>query len=342
MEKGMDSIQNLLDRDKLRRIYYDMSLSREFEETCSEMYARGKIYGFLHLYSGQEAVGAGAVHALHPDDYVITAYRDHGQALFKGVDARAIMAELFGKVTGICRGKGGSMHLFDLERHFMGGYAIVGGQFPIAVGLARAVKYRKRGEVVACFFGDGASNQGTFHESLNLAALWRLPIIFICENNLYGIGTYIGRAAALEDIYLRARGYGLPGRKIDGMDVLAVYRATAEAAARARDGQGPTLIEAKTYRYRTHSPADVGDYRSRREEAIWRARDPIARFRRYLLENDKASEEELAELERKAKEAVREAVRFAEESPEPDESELTRDIFCDEKWLWASLPIARH
>src|SRR5512136_2494036 len=269
----------LPDRDLLI-LYEQMVLSREFEETCAEQYTKGNITGFLHLYSGQEAVAVGSTHALHKDDYILSAYREHAQAIVRGAEPRRVMAELFGKATGICKGKGGSMHLFDPELSFMGGYAIVGGQFPIAVGLAFASKFRQEERIAACFFGDGAVNQGTFHESLNWARLWELPVLFICENNHYGIGTSVERASALADIHKRTCGYDIPSEKVDGMDVIAVYKAVKYGAERVRESGLPYFIEATTYRFRGHSMADPAKYRSAAEHEVWKSRDPIPNFAR--------------------------------------------------------------
>src|SRR5512136_5770 len=235
-------LRAILPDQELVRLYEQMVLSREFEESCAEQYTKGQITGFLHLYSGQEAVAVGATAGLRKEDYVVSAYREHPQAIVRGADPKQVMAELFGKSTGICKGKGGSMHLFDTDLSFMGGYAIVGGQFPIAVGLAFAAKCRQEGRIVACFFGDGAVNQGTFHESLNWARLWELPVLFICENNHYGIGTSVERASALADIHKRTCGYDIPSEKVDGMDVIAVYKAVKYGAERVRESGLPYFI----------------------------------------------------------------------------------------------------
>src|SRR5512140_1978464 len=228
-------LRSVLSDQELIKLYEQMVLSREFEESCAEQYTKGHITGFLHLYSGQEAVAVGATAALQKDDYILSAYREHAQAIVRGADPRRVMAELFGRATGICKGKGGSMHLFDPGLNFMGGYAIVGGQFPIACGLAFASKFRKEGRIAACFFGDGAVNQGNFHESLNWARLWELPVLFVCENNFYGIGTEVHRSSALASIHRRTCGYDIPSEKVDGMDVIAVYRAVKYAAEKVRE-----------------------------------------------------------------------------------------------------------
>jgi pyruvate dehydrogenase E1 component alpha subunit len=299
-----------------------MVLCREFEESCAEQYTKGHITGFLHLYSGQEAVAAGATAGLHKEDYVLSAYREHPQAIVRGADPKRVMAELFGKSTGLCKGKGGSMHLFDMDLSFMGGYAIVGGQFPIAVGLAFAAKYRHESRIAACFFGDGAVNQGNFHEGLNWARLWELPVLFICENNFYGIGTEVHRSSALPGIHRRTCGYDIPSERIDGMDVIAVYQAVKRASEWVREHSRPYLIEAVTYRFRGHSMSDSGAYRSPAELALWKERDPIPNFARHLMEEGITSQEKLDLVKEKAMAEVREAVKFAEESPWPEDDEL--------------------
>ena len=265
-----------MDRTLLRTLLEDMILARAFEERAAMEYSRGRIGGFLHLYPGEEAIATGVIRAAEPGDYLVATYREHVHALVRGIPPERIMAELFGKATGICQGMGGSMHLFDRERRFMGGYGIVGETFPVAIGLAYAIACGRLPEAVVCFFGDGAVNQGTFHESLNMAALWNLPILFVCENNLYQIGTEIRRHSAVTDVYRRASAYHIPGHQLDGMDVLAVHTAAKEALATIRSGGGPVLLECLTYRYRGHSMADPGTYRPAQEIAAWRARDPLA------------------------------------------------------------------
>jgi pyruvate dehydrogenase E1 component alpha subunit len=316
----------LPDRELLM-MYEQMVLSREFEESCAEQYTKGNITGFLHLYSGQEAVAVGATAGLHKDDYILSAYREHAQAIVRGAEPRRVMAELFGKATGICKGKGGSMHLFDPDRNFMGGYAIVGGQFPISVGLAFASRYRHDDRISACFFGDGAVNQGTFHESLNWARLWELPVLFICENNFYGIGTEVHRSSALANIHRRTCGYDIQSEKVDGMDVIAVYRAVKYAAEKVRETSRPYFIEAVTYRFRGHSMADPAKYRSTAEHEVWKARDPIPAFAKRLIEEEIATAAQLEEITARARGVVEEAVRFAESSPWPENEEVFNDIF---------------
>src|ERR1700756_219328 len=286
-----------LHESQILDLYRRMVLIRRFEEKAAEMYTKGKITGFCHLYAGEEAVAVGAIQALYDKDYVVSTYREHGHCIAKGAEPRAVMAELFGKETGISHGRGGSMHLFDQDLRFMGGYAIVGGGLPIACGLALKVQYNEGPEVVCCFFGDGALPQGAFHETLNMASLWKLPVVFICENNFYGMGTLVQNAICQEELYRFAEPYKMPGVRVDGMDVLDVYGAVTEAAARAREGDGPSLIEAVTYRFRGHSMSDPAEYRSRREERIWQERDPIKSLRRKILQDRRASESRLDEVD---------------------------------------------
>ncbi|HXD89984.1 MAG TPA: pyruvate dehydrogenase (acetyl-transferring) E1 component subunit alpha [Candidatus Binataceae bacterium] len=319
----MDDVQ-LLD------LYRRMVLIRRFEEKTAEMYSRGKITGFCHLYAGEEAVAVGAIAALYDKDYVVSTYREHGHCLAKGSSPRAVMAELFGKATGLSRGHGGSMHLFDPNLRFMGGYAIVGGGLPIATGLGLSIRYRDEPEVVCCFFGDGALPQGAFHESLNLASLWKLPVVFICENNFYGMGTMVQNAICQEERYRFAEPYKMPGVRVDGMNVLDVYRAATEAATRAREGDGPSLIEAVTYRFRGHSMSDPAEYRSRREERIWQERDPIKNLKRKLLLDNRLSEARLTEIDQEVTDVIEDAVKFAEESPEPGIETLGKYVYVDE------------
>ncbi|MBT0653243.1 pyruvate dehydrogenase (acetyl-transferring) E1 component subunit alpha [Geomobilimonas luticola] len=321
------SLRAILPDHELVRMYEQMVLCREFEESCAEQYTKGHITGFLHLYSGQEAVAVGSTHALRKDDYILSAYREHAQAIVRGAEPRRVMAELFGKATGICKGKGGSMHLFDPDLAFMGGYAIVGGQFPIAVGLAFASKFRKEGRVAACFFGDGAVNQGTFHESLNWARLWELPVLFVCENNAYGIGTSVERASALADIHKRTCGYDIPSVRVDGMDVMAIHDAVKWGAEWVRQQNRPYLIEALTYRFRGHSMADPGKYRSAAEVELWKARDPLPAFAIRLIEEGIVTQAELGAIKQEAIAIVQEAVTFAEESPWPEDGAVWEDIY---------------
>jgi len=321
------TLRGVLPDHELLKLYEQMVLSREFEESCAEQYARGLITGFLHLYSGQEAVAVGATEGLHRDDYILSAYREHAQAIVRGADPRRVMAELFGRATGVCKGKGGSMHLFDPSLNFMGGYAIVGGQFPVACGLAFSAKYRGEDRLAACFFGDGAVNQGTFHEGLNWARLWELPVLFICENNFYGIGTEVHRSSAVAEIHKRTCGYDTPSEKVDGMDVIAVYQSVKRAAEWVKQHGRPYLIEAVTYRFRGHSMADPAKYRSAAEHEVWKARDPIPNFGRRLVQEGVASREQLEKILQQVKKIVADAVTFAEESPWPEDGEVWEDIY---------------
>jgi len=317
-----------LQETQLLELYRRMVMIRQFEEKTAEMYARGKITGFCHLYAGEEAVAVGAIYALYDKDYVVSTYREHGHCLAKGADPKVVMAELFGKITGISKGRGGSMHLFDPDLRFMGGYAIVGGGLPIATGLGLSVQYNEGPEVVCCFFGDGALPQGAFHESLNMASLWKLPVVFVCENNFYGMGTMVQNAICQEELYRFAEPYKMPGVRVDGMDVLEVYGATMEAVARAREGDGPSLIEAVTYRFRGHSMSDPAEYRSKREERIWQERDPIKNLRRRMLGERHVAEARLGEIEAAVGREIEEAVKFADESPEPSVDELGKGIYA--------------
>ena len=321
------------------RVYEDMILGRFFEDKCAEMYYRGKMFGFVHLYNGQEAVSSGVIKAMRPgEDYVSSTYRDHVHALSAGVPAKEVMAELFGKETGCSKGRGGSMHMFSAEHGLLGGYAFVAEGIPVAAGAAFQTKYRREvlgdesaDQVTACFFGDGACNNGQFYETLNMAALWKLPILFVVENNKWAIGMSHERATSQPEIYKKASVFGMHGVEVDGMDVLAVRSVAQEAVLRARNGEGPTLIEALTYRFRGHSLADPDEMRSKEEKEFWFSRDPIKKFAAYLVEQNLASQEELKDIERKIQATVDEAVEFAESSPEPDASELHRFIFAEDE-----------
>ena len=306
-----------------------MLLIRRFEEKAAEMYMRGKIGGFLHLYVGEEAMAVGSISTLKPQDYIVSHYREHGHALARGIEPRRIMAELFGRSTGTSKGKGGSMHLFDAQRGFLGGYAIVGGMMPIAVGLGLAAQQQGNDSVTLCFFGDGAVNEGEFHESLNLAALWNLPVVFFCENNGYGMGSPISDTFAGTDIFRFAPVYGIntPG-KIDGMDVFEVMEATREAVDRARKGQGPTFIEAISYRFRGHSMADPMVYRKKTEEEEWRNKGPIVRMKRHMEELGLLDETEMKALEAEIDEVIEDAVRFADESPVLPYESISDDVYA--------------
>lgn len=311
------------------KMYRLMLLIRRLEERVAEMYSEQRIGGFTHLYIGQEAVAVGAISALNHDDAAIDTYRDHGHFLARGGDPRRFMAELFGKETGICRGKGGSMHLADVEHYFYGGTGIVGGSIPIATGLALACQYRGDDRIVMSFFGDGATNQGVWHEGLNFAKLWNLPVIFVCENNFYGIGTDVRLASSLTEVHKKASGYGMPGFRVDGMDVLAVRQLCEEVVKTVRGGAGPVLIEAVCYRYQGHSMTDPGRYRARAEEELWRKRDPIPRLAKSLVAEGFASEARLKEIERETEQITEEAVAYAEASADPSLASLYEDVFAE-------------
>ena len=324
------TIAETLDKTLIADLYRQMQLIRAFEERCNVEYQRQNIKGFLHLYVGEEAVAVGAISTLREDDYVITSYRDHGHALARGMEPNVVMAELFGKVNGSSGGKGGSMHLFDVSRGFMGGHAIVAGQLPLAVGLALAAKIRKEDRVVMCFFGDGAVAEGEFHESLNFASLWKLPVVFLLENNLYGMGTQVERArAGGRDIFNAAEAYSIPALQINGQDVLEVREAASEAVQKVRSGEGPAFVEAMTYRFRGHSVADPQAYRERVEVDEWRSQnDPINNFRSVILAQEIIEETELEGIDKQVAEVVDEAVRFADESPEPSIDSLFDNVYA--------------
>lgn len=309
------------DLEHLSRLYREMLLIRRVEEESARGYAEGKIGGFLHLYIGQEAVAVGALAALRPDDYVITTYRDHGIALAKGMSPRALLAELYGKATGCSRGLGGSMHMFDKEHHMLGGYGIVGGHIPVAAGVAFASKYRGDGRVTLCFFGEGAVSIGGFHEGLSLAALWKLPIVFICENNEYAMGTPLSRSMSVEDVSLKALGYGMDRDRFFADDVVEVERRIGEAVKRAREHSLPTLVEVRTYRFRGHSMSDPAKYRTQDELDEHKKRDPLHRARTALVEQG-LGEARLDALEKSVEAEVADALEFATKSPEPTLSDL--------------------
>jgi len=321
-----------LEPDKLRQMMYDMLLGRRFEEKVAEAYALGKIGGFCHLYIGQEAVAVGAIHAQTPDDYVMTAYREHVHALQAGISPGAVMAELYGKADGCSKGKGGSMHMFSAEHNYLGGHGIVGGQVPLALGVAWKIKYREEDRVIQVYLGEAAVNQGAFHESLNMAALWKLPMVIIVENNRFGMGTAWERASSLYDISQKAHAYAMPAAIGDGMDVLDMHRVTKEAVERARAGEGPTLIEARTYRYVGHSMSDPvhGVYRSKADVEQEKEKDPIRAFADVLAEAEILSQEELEEMDEEVKRVSEEAAEFADESPEPEADELYTEIYAEE------------
>jgi len=318
-----------LDSDTLMDLYRQMLLIRRFEEKSMEVYSAGKIGGFCHVYIGQEAVAVGALSAIRKDDYVLTSYREHGHALAKGMTPKSVMAELYGKATGCSKGKGGSMHMFDKEVGFLGGHAIVGGQIPLATGTAFASKYQGTDQVTLCFFGEAAVNQGAFHESLNMAQLWKLPCIYICENNRYGMGTSLERAMSLQDVAQKGYGYDMSSEFVDGMDVLAVREATARAVERARKEYLPTLIEVRTYRFMGHSMSDPGNYRTRAEIEKYQERDPIKLFQASLIEEKIADDKTLEQIDADVRREVEESVQFAEESPFPAPEELYTDVYAN-------------
>jgi pyruvate dehydrogenase E1 component alpha subunit len=326
-------------REEGLRLYEDMTLGRFFEDKCAEMYYRGKMFGFVHLYNGQEAVSTGVIQAMRPgEDYVCSTYRDHVHALSAGVPAKEVMAELFGKATGCSKGRGGSMHMFSSEHRLLGGYAFVAEGIPVAAGAAFQSKYRREvlkdesaDQVSACFFGDGACNNGQFYETLNMAALWKLPILFVVENNKWAIGMAHERATSVPEIYKKASVFGMTGVEVDGMDVLAVRAVAKEAVARARAGEGPTLIEALTYRFRGHSLADPDEMRTKAEKEFWFSRDPIKKLAVYLVEQNLADQEDLKAIKRKIGQVIDEAVKFAESSPQPDPDELYRFVFAEDE-----------
>ena len=323
----LDSIKKT-DKKLLRAMLYEMVLGRRFEEKCAEVYRMGKIGGFCHLYIGQEAIGIGSMMALEPDDMVITSYRDHVLAMVKGISPEAVMAELYGKEGGCVKGKGGSMHMFSAEHQFYGGHGIVGAQIGVATGMAYAAKYKESGQVTLCFFGEAACNQGIFHESLNMAQLWKLPCIYICENNQYGMGTSQDRAMSTRNIAKKAEAFEMANEFVDGMDVMAVRDATLRAIERARKDGSPTLLEIRAYRYMGHSMSDPGNYRTREEIAKYQERDPIVLFKDSLKEAKVLTEKDFEKIEQEAAEAVEKAVKFADESPLPNESELFTDVYA--------------
>ena len=316
-----------MNRDEAFQLYKQMLLIRRFEERCAQIYVEGKIGGFLHLYIGQEAVGVGAISLLRPDDYFITSYRDHGYAIARGSDPRLLMAELCGKATGISLGKGGSMHFYDVPTGNFGGDGIVGGHLPVAAGMGYGIRLRGSDQVALCFFGDGAVNEGAFHEALNVSALWDLPVIYVIENNRYGMGTALDRASSVADLYQRGSAYGIPRREVNGMDLLAVRSVLGEAIDRARKEKRPTLIEAETYRYRGHSMSDPGKYRTKEEVEQMMKLDPIFVFGQRLMEQERFVQAELDAADKEAVAMVDECVRFADQSPWPTEETLYQDVY---------------
>ena len=322
-----------MNRDEAFALYRQMLLIRRFEERCRQVYVEGKIGGFLHLYIGQEAVAVGAMSLLRPDDYFITSYRDHGYALARGTDPRPLMAELFGKSTGISKGKGGSMHFYDIPRGNFGGDGIVGGHLPVAAGMGYGIRLRGTDQVVLCFFGDGAVNEGAFHEALNVSALWDLPVVYIIENNRYGMGTALDRASSVKDLYQRGSAYGIPRRDVNGMDLLAVRSVLGEAIDRARKEKRPTLIEAETYRYLGHSMSDPGKYRTKEEVEQMMLQDPLIQFGKRLTEQERVNAADLEAMEAEIQAIVEECVRYADESPWPAAETLYEDVYVRSPYI---------
>jgi len=318
---------DLPDKETCETVLAKMMLIRRFEERAGEMYAKAKVGGFLHLCIGEEATVVGGTQALRDTDYLMSTYREHGQALARGTEPKAVMAELFGRQTGTSKGRGGSMHLFDWDKRFLGGYGIVGGSLPLSAGVALANDYLETEDVILSMMGDGATNQGTFGETMNLAALWKLPVVFVIINNQFGMGTALHRHSAVTDLSLKSEGFGVPGTRCDGMDVLDVHSVVTEALRCAREERQPQLVEAVTYRYRGHSMADPEEYRTKEEVEEWRQRDPIKAFADRLLDENVLTEEDVERFDQQAIEAVDEAVRFADESPFPDLDSLYDDIY---------------
>ena len=314
--------------------FESMMLMRRFEERCGQLYGQQKIKGFCHLYIGQEACAAGAISALTPNDKWLTSYRDHGHPLGLGTEPRAVMAELYGKETGTTKGKGGSMHIFDKSKNFIGGHGIVGAQIPLGAGIAFAEKFNGTDNVCMCYMGDGAIRQGAFHETLNLAMLWKIPVIFVIENNGYAMGTSVTRTSNVTDLYTLGESYDMPSESVDAMRVEDVHQAVSRAAARARAGEGPTLLEFRTYRYKGHSMSDPAKYRSKEEVEEYKQRDPVEVVRKTILDNQFASEDDLNAIEAKIMDVVEDSVRFAESSPYPDASEAMKDIYFEQDYAF--------
>lgn len=318
-----------MDKSTLLDWYRQMVLIRRFEQRSAELYQQGKIGGFLHLYIGQEAVAVGTISARKNGDHVITAYRDHGHALAVGSNPKNVMAEMLGKVTGVSKGKGGSMHLINVEQRFWGGYAVVGGHLPLAAGIALAEQYKETDNAVLCFFGDGSTNIGYFHESLNLASVWSLPVLWIAENNQYGMGTSVSRASAVPEMVDKASAYGMEGKSVDGMNVIDVFEVTRSALEAIRSGEGPQFLEMITYRYEGHSMGDPLRYRTKDEVEKWRDDDPIGILERHILHEDLAGKEELEAIDQSVEEQIEEAVQYAEESPLPAPDALFSNIYVE-------------
>ncbi len=318
-----------MDKDKQIQMYREMVLIRRLEERSAELYQEGKIGGFLHLYIGQEAVSTGIISARQPQDRLITAYRDHGVAINAGIPAKNVMAELLGKETGTSKGRGGSMHMADVDKNFWGGHAVVGAHLPIAAGMALGDQYRDEDGITICMFGDGATNIGFFHEALNLSKVWNLPVLWVCENNQYGMGTKVERASAVSEIRQKAEGYNISNERIDGMDVMKVYEATDRVLKEIRDGNGPYFLEFLTYRYRGHSMGDPERYRESEEIEKYQENDPIGIYRKYLLKEEITKESDLDEIEQEVEDEIAEAVKFAEESPEPALETLFDHVYVE-------------
>jgi pyruvate dehydrogenase E1 component alpha subunit len=318
-----------LSSEQLIDMYRQMVLIRVFEERCQEMYTRAKINGFLHLYVGQEAVGVGVVNALKPEDHIITNYRDHGHAIARGLDTNALMAELFGKATGCAAGLGGSMHLVDVSKNFWGGYAIVGSHLLLACGIALALKLQKKPEVIVVFFGDGSTNGGEFYEALNLAQLSKLPVVFVCENNLFAMGTPLAVHSSVQEIYRKACAFDMTAERVDGNDLIAVYEATQRAVEHARSGEGPVLLEAVTYRFRGHSAQDTQKYRTKEDVEKYRANDPNEVFRKQLIDEGIMTEEQARQIQADVDAEVEASIKFADESPPADEKWLTEGVYAN-------------
>lgn len=314
--------------ERLVSMLHTMLLIRAFEEKADELFALGRVHGTMHLSLGQEAVATGVCAALRPDDYILSTHRGHGHCLAKGADAGLMMAEFLGKETGYCRGRGGSMHIADVSGGNLGANGIVAGGLPIATGVGLSIQVRETGQVCVAFFGDGAANEGAFHESVNLASIWRLPVVFVCENNQYAMSMPVRKSMRIERISERAAAYGIPGLTVDGTDVLAVYEATEAAVALARSGGGPTLLECATYRYKGHSKSDRQRYRTRDEVEAWRRRDPIAQLRARLIAGGVVTDGDAAAMEAETRSAIDDALRFAEESPEPDPASLLDGVYA--------------
>jgi len=321
-------VSKKLSHDELLDMYRQMALIRRLEEKSAELYAQGKIGGFLHLYIGEEAIAVGACRAMSAKDHLLTAYRDHGWAIARGLDPKRVMAELLGKATGVSGGKGGSMHMASAEQHYWGGHAIVGGHLPLATGVGLALRYREQAGAVVCVFGEGTTNIGYFHESVNLAAVWHLPVVYLVENNRYGMGTAVGRASAVSNIFEKGCAYDIANAQVDGQNVLAVYEAVQEALAHA-EKNGPYLLEALTYRYMGHSMGDPERYRSKQEIEEWRERDPIRRFGDYLAAQEAADAAGLERVRQDVEAELAEMVQYAEKSPEPDDAALCEHVFVN-------------